>query len=167
MPHNMTPSITLQQSRARALRLDMTCAVILIASCAVSEARNGPGAPPVPAVQVRVKTITAFTVPLIGQRVHVVDGVVAKIASPRFFVLSGTGLNTPLSRADTVAVILESGNAMLSPGQQVVVTGEVRGSLAPREEVGRGAIGALTLEEREALGHRPLLLVSSVETVSR
>jgi hypothetical protein len=114
-----------------------------------------------------VKTITAFTVSLIGQRVRVVDGVVSAIASPRFFILSGTGLNTPLSRSDTVAVVLESGSAMLSRGQQVVVTGEVRGSLAHGEEVGRGAIGTLTMEEREALQHRPLLIVNSVSNVSR
>jgi len=56
---------------------------------------------------------------------------------------------------------------MLSRGQQVVVTGEVRGSLAQGEEVGRGAIGGLTMEEREALQHRPLLIVNSVSNVSR
>lgn len=156
MPHNITPSA-----------VGLTCAVILLVAGAVSGARNGPAEPPAPAVQVRVKTITAFTVSLIGQRVRVVDGVVSEIASPRFFILSGTGLNTPLSRADTVAVILESGSAMVSPGQQVVVTGEVRGSLAQREEVGRGAIGTLTMEERSALGHRPLLIVSSANSLSR
>jgi hypothetical protein len=48
-----------------------------------------------------------------------------------------------------------------------VVTGEVRGSLAQGEEVGRGAIGTLTMEEREALQHRPLLIVNSVSNVSR
>lgn len=156
MPHNMTLSA-----------VGLTCAVILLMTGAVSEARNGPAEPPTPAVQVRVKTITAFTVSLIGQRVRVVDGVVNALASPRFFILSGSGLNTPLSRSDTVAVILESGSAMLSLGQQVVVTGEVRGSLAQGEEVGRTAIGALTMQEREALGHRPLLIVSSMNSVSR
>ena len=163
MPHDMTRPATHQPRRLAGI----TCAVILIMSGAVAEARTGPASAPTPAVQVRVKTITAFTVSLIGQRVRVVDGVVSAIASPRFFILSGTGLNTPLSRSDTVAVILESGNAMLSRGQQVVVTGEVRGSLAQGEEVGRGAIGVLTMEEREALQHRPLLIVSSVSNVSR
>jgi len=163
MPHDMTRPAP----RQRRCLVGITCAVILIMSGAVSEARTGPASAPAPAVQVRVKTITAFTVSLIGQRVRVVDGVVSAIASPRFFILSGTGLNTPLSRSDTVAVVLESGSAMLSRGQQVVVTGEVRGSLAQGEEVGRGAIGTLTMEEREALQHRPLLIVSSVSNVSR
>ncbi len=162
MPHDMTRSAT----HPRRL-VGITCAVIVIMCGALSEARTEPTSAPTPAVQVRVKTITAFTASLIGQQVRVVDGVVSTIASPRFFVLSGTGLNTPLSRSDTVAVILESGNLMLTRGQQVVVTGEVRGSLAQGEEVGRGAIGVLTMEEREALQHRPLLIVSSVNNVSR
>ena len=161
MPHDMTRPAT----QPRGL-VGITCTVIVIMSGAMSEARTGPPAVPAPAVQVRVNTITAFTVSLIGQRVRVVDGVVNAIASPRFFILSGTGLNTPLSRSDTVAVILESGNAMVSLGQQVVVTGEVRGSLAQGEEVGRG-IGTLTMEERGALQHRPLLIVSSSSSLSR
>jgi hypothetical protein len=162
MPHDMIRPVTHEPRRL----VGITCAVIVIMSGAVSEVRTGPASAPTPAVQVRVNTITAFTVSLIGQRVRVVDGVVSTIASPRFFILSGTGLNTPLSRSGTVAVILESGSAMLSPGQQVVVTGEVRGALAPGEEVGRG-IGTLTMEERGALQHRPLLIVNSASSLSR
>jgi hypothetical protein len=112
-----------------------------------------------------VTTITAFAVPLAGQRVKVVDGVVSRIASSRFFVLSGSSPRVRLSRSTTVAVVLESGDAMLTLGQRVVVTGVVRGSLAQQEEVGRPLIGPLTMEERNALARRPLVIISSAKSL--
>jgi hypothetical protein len=128
------------------------------------EARQGPG--PAPAVQVRVKTITAFAMPLAGQRVRVVDGIVRRVASLRLFILSAGDLNAPLSSDGEVAVVLETGRSMLSPGEHVIVTGVVRGSLAPQEEVGPRLIGALTTEERDALRHRPLIIVSSPDNLA-
>jgi hypothetical protein len=139
--------------------------VLALGGSAVSQARQLSAR--APAVQVRVTTITAFAVPLAGQRVRVIDGVVSTIASSRFFVLSGSGLNAPFSGSRRVAVVLESGEATLSLGQRVVVTGIVRGSLAQQEEVGRPAIGSLTVEERDALKHRPLLIVSSAENLAQ
>jgi hypothetical protein len=141
------------------------CALTVGLGLAVAvEARQGPA--PAPAVQVRVKTITAFAMPLAGQRVRVVDGVVNRVASPRLFILSAGELNTPLSSDGAVAVILESGRSMLSLGQQVIVTGVVRGSLAQQEEVGPPLIGSLTPEERDALRHRPLVIVSSPDNLA-
>jgi hypothetical protein len=102
----------------------------------------------------------AFTVPLVGQRVRVVDGVISRIASPRLVVLSDTGPHVPLA-ADSVAVIVESGSAMITAGEQVTVTGVVHGFVAQQEEVGRPLIGTLTMAERDALRKRPLLIVSS------
>ena len=100
-------------------------------------ARQGPAQ--APAVQVRVATITAFAAPLVGQRVKVVDGVVGRIVSSRFFVLANGGPNVPLGGSRTVAVVLESGRAMLSPGQRVVVTGVVRAHLLSKRKSGAGS----------------------------
>ena len=144
----------------------MACALILaLAANTASQARQGPA--PAPTVQVRVATITTFAVPLAGQRVKVVDGVVSRIVSSRFFVLAGGSPDVSLGGPRTVAVVLESGKAMLSPGQRVVVTGIVRGSLAQQEEVGRRLIDPLTMEERAALERRPLVIVSSAKSLAQ
>jgi hypothetical protein len=123
-----------------------------------SEARQP--AMPTPAVQVRVKTITAFTVPLVGQRVRVVDGVISRVASARLVIVTGSSPHVPFS-ADSVGVIVESGSAMITAGEQVMITGVVHGVLAHEEEVGRPLIGTLTMAERDALQERPLLIASS------
>lgn len=133
-------------------------AIVALGAGASSEARQP--VVPNPAVQVRVKTITAFAVPLVGQRVRVVDGVISRVASPRLVILSDAGPHVPLA-ADSVAVIVESGSAMLTAGEQVMVTGVVHGFIAQQEEVGRPLIGTLTMAEREALRKRPLLIASS------
>jgi hypothetical protein len=119
-----------------------------------------------PAVQVRVTTITAFTVPLVGQRVRVIDAVVHRVVSPRLFILSGSGPGVPLSHAGELAVIVESGSAMISSGEQVIVTGMVHGFLSAQEEVGRG-LGPLTMDERTALGKRPVVIVNSATSLAR
>jgi len=134
-------------------------AIVALGCGALSEARQ-PATPLSPAVQVRVNTITAFTVPLVGQQVRVVDGVVRTVASQRLVILSGTGPRVPLA-ADSVGVIVESGSAMITAGEQVMVTGIVHGFVAQQEEVGRPLIGTLTMEEREALRKRPLVIASS------
>jgi hypothetical protein len=148
--------------RMRTLWTRMVCAAIVALDCgALSEARQPPVTSRTPAaVQVRVKTITAFTVPLVGQQVRVVDGVVSRLASPRLVILSDTSPHVPLA-ADSVAVIVESGSAMITAGEQVMVTGIVHGFVAQQEDVGRPLIGALTMEERDALRRRPLLIASS------
>ena len=143
----------------------LCAAIVVLAFDVLSEARQ-PAAPLTPAVQVRVKTITDFTVPLVGQQVRVVDGVVSRIASSRLVILAGTGLHVPLS-VDSVAVIVESGGAMITAGEQVMVTGVVHGFVAQQEEVGRPLIGTLTMEEREALRRRPLLIASSARSFVR
>jgi hypothetical protein len=138
----------------------MMCIAFVAMSCDdISEARQ-PATPPTPAVQVRVTTITAFTVPLVGQPVRVVDGVVSRVASPRLVIVSSSTPHVPLG-ADSVAVIVESGSAMITAGEQVMVTGVVHGFVAQQEDVGRPLIGALTMEERDALRKRPLVIVSS------
>ena len=138
----------------------MVCAAIVALGCGgPSEARQ-PATPQNPAVQVRVKTITAFAVPLVGQRVRVVDGVISRIASPRLVILSASGPHVPLA-ADSVAVIVETGTAMITAGEQVMVTGVVHGFVAQQEDVGMPLIGTLTMAERDALGRRPLLIASS------
>jgi hypothetical protein len=151
--------------RGASSRNRIICALTVGLGLAVAvEARQGSAL--APAVQVRVKTITAFAMPLAGQRVRVVDGVVSRIASSRLFILSADALNAPLSSEGAVAVILESGRSMLSPGQHVIVTGVVRGSLAQQEEVGPRLIGPLTTEERNALRYRPLIIVNSPDNLA-
>lgn len=138
----------------------MVCVAVVALGChSLSEAQQ-PVAPLTPAVQVRVKTIRSFTVPLVGQQVRVVDGVVSRLASPRLVILSSPGPYVPLD-PDSVAVIVESGSAMITTGEQVVVTGVVHGFVAQQEDVERPLIGTLTMEERDALRKRPLLIVSS------
>ncbi|HEU4691262.1 MAG TPA: hypothetical protein VFS23_23000, partial [Vicinamibacterales bacterium] len=138
----------------------LVCAAIAVSSGQGAFEARQPATPPATAVQVRVKTIINFTVPLVGQQVRVVDGVVSRVASPRLVILSGTGLHAPLS-LDSVAVIVETGTAMISTGEQVMVTGVVHGFVAQQEDVGRPLIGTLTMAEREALRKRPLLVASS------
>jgi hypothetical protein len=140
-------------------------AIVALGCCASSEARQ-PAAPQNPAVQVRVKTITAFAVPLVGQQVRVVDGIISRVASPRLVILSDPGPHVPLA-ADSVAVIVESGTAMISAGEQVMVTGVVHGFVAQQEDVGRPLIGTLTMAERDALRKRPLLIASSATSFVR
>ena len=138
----------------------LVCAALVVANGqGLLEARQ-PATPPATAVQVRVKTIINFTVPLVGQQVRVVDGVVSRVASPRLVILSGTGLHAPLS-LDSVAVIVETGTAMITAGERVMVTGVVHGFVAEQEAVDRPLIGTLTMAEREALRKRPLLIASS------
>ena len=72
-------------------------------------------------------------------------------------ILSDPGPHVPLA-LDSVAVIVESGTAMITAGEQVMVTGVVHGFLAQQEEL---TIGPLTMAEREALRRRPLLIASS------
>jgi hypothetical protein len=147
-------------------RSRIVCALMVGLGLTVAiDARQVPA--PAPPIQVRVKTITAFAMPLAGQRVRVVDGVVRRVASLRLFILSAGDLNVPLSSDGEVAVILETGRAMLSPREHVIVTGVVRGSLAQQEEVGPRLIGALTIEERDALRNRPLIIVSSPDNLTQ
>jgi hypothetical protein len=133
--------------------------MVALACDTLSEARQ-PATPVPPAVQVRINTITAFTVPLVGQEVRVVDGVVSRLASRRLVILSGAGPHVPMS-ANSVAVIVESGSATITAGEQVMVTGVVHGFVAQQEDLGRPLIGALTMEERDALRRRPLLIANS------
>jgi hypothetical protein len=140
-------------------------AIVALGYGALSEARQPP-APRASAVQVRVKTITAFTVPLVGQEVRVVDGVVSRLASQRLVILSGTGPHVPLA-ADSVAVIVESGSAPITAGEQVMVTGVVHGFVAQQEDLGRPLIGTLTMDERDALRRRPLVIASSATSFVR
>jgi hypothetical protein len=144
----------------------MVCVAVVGLGChSLSEAQQ-PVAPQTPAVQVRVKTIRSFTVPLVGQQVRVVDGVVSRLASPRLVILSSPGPHVPLD-ADSVAVIVETGSAMITTGEQVMVTGVVHGFVAQQEEVERPLIGTLTMEERDALRKRPLLIASSARSFAR
>jgi hypothetical protein len=138
----------------------VACATLAVSGGQVLFEARQPAAAPATAVQVRVKTILNFTVPLVGQQVRVVDGVVSRVASPRLVILSGTGLHAPLS-LDSVAVIVETGTAMITAGERVMVTGVVHGFVAEQEAVDRPLIGTLTMAEREALRKRPLLIASS------
>jgi hypothetical protein len=63
--------------------------------------------------------------------------------------------------ADSVAVIVESGSAPITAGEQVMVTGIVHGFVAQQEDLGRPLIGTLTMDERDALRRRPLVIASS------
>jgi hypothetical protein len=141
-------------------------AIVALGYGALSEARQPPAPRAPSAVQVRVKTITAFTVPLVGQEVRVVDGVVSRLASQRLVILSGTGPHVPLA-ADSVAVIVESGSAPITAGEQVMVTGVVHGFVAQQEDLGRPLIGTLTMDERDALRRRPLVIASSATSFVR
>jgi hypothetical protein len=140
--------------------------IIALGAGAGFEGRE-PAPPSTPAVQVRVNTITAFAVPLVGQRVRVVDGVVSRIASPRLVVLSSSSPDVPLSGSSTVAVIVESGRPTIVRGEQVTVTGVVHGFLTQQEEIGLPLIGALTMEEREATRKRPVIVASSATSFAK
>jgi hypothetical protein len=146
----------------------IACTAVVVLGCAVRiKARQPDAPPPTPAVQVRVNTITAFTVPLVGQRVRVVDGLVRRVVSPRLFILSSGGPGVAMSGSRDVAVIVESGSVMVSSGEQIMVTGVVHGFLTQQEDIGRSLIGALTMDERAALGKRPLVIVNSATNLSR
>jgi hypothetical protein len=56
---------------------------------------------------------------------------------------------------------------MITTGEQVMVTGVVHGFVAQQEEVERPLIGTLTMEERDALRKRPLLIASSARSFAR
>jgi hypothetical protein len=146
----------------------IACTAIAVLGCVTrNEARQPDAAPPTPAVQVRVNTITAFTVPLVGQRVRVVDGLVRRVVSPRLFILSSDGPGMTMSGTAELAVIVETGSVMVSTGEQIAVTGVVHGFLTQQEEIERSLIGRLTMDERSALGRRPLLIMNSATNLAR
>ena len=148
-------------------RIASAIVVLGCASAADGRQPDADAAPGPPAVQVRVTTITAFAVPLVGQTVRVVDGIVQKVVSPRLFILSGSGPGIPLSHSRELAVIVETGTVAVSQGEQVMVTGVVHGFVTSQEGIGRRLIGALTVDERESLGKRPLVVIDSASSVAR
>jgi hypothetical protein len=147
------------------LRIACTIAVLCLASNA--DGRQPDAAPVPPAVQVRVTTVTTFAVPLVGQTVRVIDGTVRRVISPRLFILSGSGPGVPLSHSQELAVIVETGTAMVSADEQVMVTGVVHGFVSGQEDIGRRLIGALKMDERLAVGKRPLVVINSATSLAR
>jgi len=145
----------------------IACTIAVLGWATTADGRQPDAAPVPPAVQVRVTTVTAFAGPLVGQRVRVVDGTIDRVISPRLFILSGSGPGIPLSHSKELAVIVETGTATVSVGEQVTVTGVVHGFVSGREEIGRQLIGALRMDEREAVGRRPLVIINSAASLAR
>jgi len=103
----------------------------------------------------------------VGQTVRVIDGTVRRVISPRLFILSGSGPGVPLSHSQELAVIVETGTAMVSADEQVMVTGVVHGFVSGQEDIGRRLIGALKMDERLAVGKRPLVVINSATSLAR
>jgi hypothetical protein len=145
----------------------IACTLAVLGSASIADGRQPDAAPLPPAVQVRVTTVTTFAVPLVGQRVRVIDGTVRRVISPRLFILSGSSPGIPLSHSQELAVIVETGTAMVSAGEQVMVTGVVHGFVSGQEEIDRRLIGALKMDERVAVGKRPVVVINSATSLAR
>ena len=112
------------------------------------------------AVRVRPDTLALFINDVAGLRVRVVSGVVNGIASPRVFTVRNEPNARYPHRANEVAVVVNSGNAVLREGAPVVVTGIARTVLGA-ETV---SDPSLTETERSAVAKLPVVMASSVQT---
>jgi hypothetical protein len=112
------------------------------------------------AVRVRPDTLALFINDVAGLRVRVVSGVVNGIASPRVFRLRNEPSARYPRRPNEVAVVVDTGNAVVRDGAPVVVTGIARTVLGA-ETV---SSPLLTETERTAVAKLPVVMASSVQT---
>ncbi len=112
------------------------------------------------AVRVRPDTLALFINDVAGLRVRVVSGVVNGIASPRVFRLRNEPSARYPHRPNEVAVVVETGNAVVREGAPVVVTGIARTLLGAE----MASAPSLTEIERNAVAKLPVVMASSVQT---
>jgi hypothetical protein len=115
-----------------------------------------------PAVRLRPDTLALFINNVAGLRVRVISGVVDDIASPRVFTLKNERSRYP-HRPNEVAIVLDSGRAVVRVGAPVVVTGIAR-TLLGVEMNSEQPLPTFTESERNAIDELPLVVASSVET---
>jgi hypothetical protein len=115
-----------------------------------------------PAVRLRPDTLALFINSVAGLRVRVISGVVDDIASPRVFTVKNERTRYP-HRPNEVAIVLDSGRAVVRVGAPVVVTGIARTLLGAEMNTQR-PLPTLTESERDAIEELPLVMASAVET---
>ena len=116
-----------------------------------------------PAVRLRPDTLAMFINNVAGLRVRVISGVVDDIASPRVFTLKGERSTRYPHRPNEVAIVLDSGRAIVRAEAPVVVTGIAR-TLLGVEMNTEQPLPVFTESERNAIAGLPLVVASSVET---
>ena len=120
-----------------------------------------PDASELPALRVRPDTLAMFIDDVAGLRVRVISGIVDVIASPRVFTLKNE--RSVRYRPGEVAIVLDSGQAVVRVGASVVVTGIAR-TLLGAEMNSQQPLLTLSESERHAVEKRPVVMASSVIT---
>jgi hypothetical protein len=143
----------------------IVAAAVFAATLHASE-RQDPrsGAAELPAVRLRPDTLALFINHVAGLRVRVISGVVDDIASPRVFTLKNERSRSTgyPRRPNEVAIVLDSGRAVVRVGAPVVVTGIARTLLGA--ENSERPLTSLTENERHAVEERALVMATSVDT---
>ena len=122
-----------------------------------------PDAAELPALRLRPDTLAMFINDVAGLRVRIISGIVDVIASPRVFTLKNEPSLRYPHRPKEVAIVLDSGQAVVRVGASVVVTGIAR-TLLGAEMNSQQPLGALSESERHAVEKRPVVMASSVVT---
>jgi hypothetical protein len=121
------------------------------------------GAATLPALRLRPETLVLFINNFAGLRVRVLSGVVHEIASPRVFTLKGERSTRYPHRPNEVAIVVDSGHAVVRAEAPVVVTGIAR-TLVGVEMNTERPLPVFTESERDVIAELPLVVASSVET---
>ena len=137
-------------------------AAALAATLPASE-RQDPRPRELPALRLRPDTLALFINHVAGLRVRIISGVVDDIASPRVFTLKNERSAGYRRRPNEVAIVLDTGRAVVRIGAPVVVTGIARTLLGAERNSGR-PLPVLTESERNAVEERALVMASSVDT---
>jgi hypothetical protein len=116
-----------------------------------------------PAVQLRPDTLVLFINNFAGLRVRVISGVVGDIASPRVFTVKGQRSARYPHRPNEVAIVVDSGQAVVRAEAPVVVTGIARTLLGVEMNTER-PLPLFTESERDVIAELPLVVANSVET---
>jgi hypothetical protein len=114
------------------------------------------------ALRLRPDTLALFINNVAGLRVRLVSGVVGEISSPRVFTLKNERSAYP-HRPSEVAIVVDTGSAVVREGAAVVVTGTARTLLGAELDRDR-PLPSLTESERTVVAKLPLVMASSVQT---
>lgn len=115
-----------------------------------------------PTAYVTVSMLAAHINTLAGHRVHVVEGYVASVVSPRLFLLERRSMSR--FEHDRVAVLLETGAAGVPRGAAVEVAGTARTCLGAMLAANVPGAAALTDDERSAFRGIPVVIATDVTT---
>jgi hypothetical protein len=118
----------------------------------------------VAAIRVSVGTLAQHVGNFAGLRVRVADAIVARVVSPRAFILTSQLAVTGLGWREHVGVIIESGTATVVKGMPVMVTGAAGTFLGGQVSGILTRAEALTDAERAALRQYPLVVAFAVDT---